>query len=141
MPSLVEAFTRRHSGDRPRRFSRDAISRLQTQTWRGNARELENVIERTLALSDADLLSAQDLPIFGAGNDEMGFPTASNAVADGGLERALDDAARHGLTLRQVEDLYIEKMLLVTGGKKGEAARLLGIDRKTLYRRDPTSNQ
>jgi DNA-binding NtrC family response regulator len=47
-------------------------------------------------------------------------------------------SARNGLTLRALEDLYIEQMLVLTGGKKGEAARLLGIDRKTLYRRDPT---
>src|SRR5258705_2157292 len=57
IPSLVDAFVHRHSGDRPRRFSRDAISRLQAQPWRGNARELENVVERTLALCDSDLLN------------------------------------------------------------------------------------
>jgi DNA-binding NtrC family response regulator len=51
------------AGDRARRFSRDAIARLQSQEWRGNARELENVIERTLALSDADLLNVSDLPL------------------------------------------------------------------------------
>ena len=44
------------------------------------------------------------------------------------------------ITLRQLEDMYIEQMLGSTGGKKGEAARLLGIDRKTLYRRDPSSS-
>ena len=57
---------------------------------------------------------------------------------DRGLLHALLDVARDGLTLRQLEDLYIEQMLVVTSGKKGEAATRLGIDRKTLYRRDPT---
>ncbi len=134
IPSLVEAFVRKHSGDRPRRFSREAVSRLQGQPWRGNARELENVVERTLALCDADLLNAVDLPI--ACPIDAGAGTAESN--ERGLVQALAEAARDGLTLRQLEDLYIEQMLEVTGGKKGEAATRLGIDRKTLYRRDPT---
>jgi DNA-binding NtrC family response regulator len=132
IPSLVDAFVRRHSGDRPRRFSRDAILRLQSQPWRGNARELENVVERTIALCDADLLNAADLPLPATIECDTSEPS------QGGLVRALADAAREGVTLRQLEDIYIEQMLAVTGGKKGEAAKLLGIDRKTLYRRDPT---
>jgi DNA-binding NtrC family response regulator len=134
IPSLVDAFVRRHSGDRPRRFSRDAISRLQTQPWRGNARELENVVERTLALCDADLLNVADLPLGNAADTDA----SAGESSERGLLRVLGEAAREGVTLRQLEDLYIEQMLVVTGGKKGEAATRLGIDRKTLYRRDPT---
>ncbi len=136
VPSLAEAFVRKHSGDRARRFSRDAIACLQSQVWRGNARELENVIERTLALSDADLLNVSDLPVGSAADGEVG-PDAAPA-SEFGLVHALARAAHEGLTLRQLEDLYIEQMLHVTGGRKGAAARLLGIDRKTLYRRGPT---
>ena len=136
VPSLVEAFVRKHSGDRARRFSRDAVARLQSQVWRGNARELENVIERTLAMSDADLLNLSDLPLDEFNDEPISDARESNSGV--GLVQALADAARNGLTLRALEDLYIEQMLAITGGKKGEAARLLGIDRKTLYRRDPT---
>ena len=136
VPSLVEAFVRKHSGDRARRFSRDAVARLQSQSWRGNARELENVIERTLALSDADLLNVADLPLDDFADEAISDQRDANSGV--GLVSALADAARNGLTLRALEDLYIEQMLVLTGGKKGEAARLLGIDRKTLYRRDPT---
>jgi DNA-binding NtrC family response regulator len=132
VPALVDAFARKHSGDRPRRFSRDAVLRLQSQVWRGNARELENVVERTLALSDSDLLNASDLALSHVGDGEP--PAPSRRV----LEQALAEAARDGITLRALEDLYIEQMLALTGGKKGEAARLLGIDRKTLYRRGPS---
>jgi DNA-binding NtrC family response regulator len=136
VPALVEAFVRKHSGDRARRFSRDAIAQLQSQVWRGNARELENVVERTLALSDADLLNVSDLALDNFCEEPL---AESRDPSSGvGLVQALADAARNGLTLRALEDLYIEQMLVVTGGKKGEAARMLGIDRKTLYRRDPT---
>jgi two-component system response regulator HydG len=133
VPPLVEAFVRKHSGDRPRQFSRDALARLQSHVWPGNARELENVVERTLALCDADLLDASDLaPSRAAQGDEGAAPSRR------ALEQALLAAAHEGITLRQLEDLYIEQMLAITGGKKGEAARRLGIDRKTLYRRDPS---
>jgi DNA-binding NtrC family response regulator len=131
IPALVEAFIRRHSANRPRRFSREAITALQARDWRGNARELENVVERTLALTDADLINASDLP-----RNEVQSASANPKQ----LTQALAEAARAKLTLRHLEDLYIEQMLAATGGKKGEAARLLGIDRKTLYRRDPSSS-
>ena len=47
--------------------------------------------------------------------------------------RVLDDRTR--LSLREVEDLYIEEVMRLTSGNKVQAARILGIDRKTLYRR------
>ena len=127
VPALVDAFVRKYSGNRPRRFSRDAIRHLQSCEWRGNARELENVVERTLALSDADLLNVSDVTLDGV---------VESTAPESALPRALAEAARAGFKLHQLQDLYIEQALRVTGGKKGEAARLLGIDRKTLYRRD-----
>jgi two-component system response regulator HydG len=132
VPPLVEAFVHEHSAGRPRRFSREAIARLQAQDWRGNARELENVVARALALTDADLLGESDLALDAPASAPSSHPNL--------LAHALAEAARSKLTLRQLEDLYIEQMLIATGRRKGEAARLLGIDRKTLYRRDPTSS-
>jgi DNA-binding NtrC family response regulator len=93
--------------------------------WKGNARELENVIERALALSDHDELQADDLPLDVAGG--RGDAAITGAV--------LRHAAQNQLTLREVEDRYIDEILGLTGGNKVRAARILGIDRKTLYRR------
>jgi two-component system response regulator HydG len=126
VPALVEAFVAKHAGGGRRRFSRAAIRRLQACAWRGNARELENFVERTLALTDDELIQAADLPIQGA--IEIGSE-------DSALPLGLAEAARSGLTLREIEDRYIEQALVVTAGRKGAAARLLGIDRKTLHRR------
>src|SRR5262249_50893056 len=52
IPPLVEAFLRKHSPDRPRAVSAAALVWLKAQTWRGNARELENAIERALVLAE-----------------------------------------------------------------------------------------
>ena len=136
IPSLVEAFVRKHSGDRPRRFSREAISRLQAPAvarQRARARERGGADARALRRRPA-----QRRPICRSRCADDAERDARRESSERGLVQALAEAARNGLTLRQLEDLYIEQMLVVTGGKKGEAAARLGIDRKTLYRRDPT---
>jgi len=127
---LVELFTRRHMAGSDRRFSQAAVRQLQACPWRGNARELENVVQRTLTLTDAEVIHAEDLPL-----DE----NFDAQVAESALLLGLAEAARASYRLRDVEDRYIAQMLSCTGGKKGEAAQRLGIDRKTLYRRDVSS--
>jgi DNA-binding NtrC family response regulator len=123
VPALVEGFLRRHAEGRRRFLSREAMQRLLAHPWRGNARELENVIERALALSDAETLGPDDVPLPGA-------PPPAAAGDD-----FLRAAAARGMTLHELDELYTEQVLQHTGGNKVQAARILGIDRKTLYRR------
>jgi DNA-binding NtrC family response regulator len=125
IPPLVEAFMRRHSEGRRRTVSPAALKALRARQWKGNARELENVIERALALSDAAELGVDDLPFYGDEERSASEPA-------GALLRSAE--GRH-LSLREVEDLYIGQILEHTGGNKVQAAKILGIDRKTLYRR------
>jgi DNA-binding NtrC family response regulator len=124
IPALVEAFLRRHDDGRHRYFSPEAMERLVAHPWRGNARELENVVERALALSDAETLAPEDVPL----------PGAAAAEAPSG-EDFLAAAAEHGMTLHALDEMYTAQVLRTTGGNKVKAARILGIDRKTLYRR------
>ncbi len=124
VPALVEGFLRRHGEGRARYFSPEAMQRLAAHPWRGNARELENVVERALALSDADTLGPEDVPL-------PGPATAARPHEDDFLR----EAAARGLTLHELDELYTEQVLKRTAGNKVQAARILGIDRKTLYRR------
>jgi DNA-binding NtrC family response regulator len=122
IPPLVDAFVRKHSPER-----------LKVCGWKGNARELENVIERALALSDSAELGVEDLPL-----EIAGAP-----VPETGSQSLVKRAARERLTLRELEERYIDEVLEryidevldLTSGNKVQAARILGIDRKTLYRR------
>ena len=125
VPALVEAFMRRHAEGRRRTISPAALKALRARQWKGNARELENVIERALVLSDAAELGVDDLPFYG---DE------ERSAADSG-QGLLCSAGGQRLSLREIENLYIGQILEVTGGNKVQAAKILGIDRKTLYRR------
>jgi two-component system response regulator HydG len=125
IPPLVAAFIRKHGGG-DRRFTPAAIEELQKRTWRGNTRELESVVERALIFCDADPIDVHDLPP----EDALDETAARETLLLG-----LSEAARGRRTLSEITDLYILEMLKLTGGRKGEAARRLGIDRKTLYRR------
>ena len=125
IPALVEAFTRKHSDGKHRGVSRAAMECLIAAEWKGNARELENAIERALALSDTDELRPEDLPV-----ERCAAKDAVNAA-----EQILGSAADSRMTLRELDELYVERILALTGGNKVQAAKILGIDRKTLYRR------
>jgi DNA-binding NtrC family response regulator len=125
VPALVDAFLRKHSDGRRRSIAPAAVERLKECSWKGNARELENVLERALALSASDELGVEDLPLGNAG------PSQENS----GTDAALHCAARDRLSLRELEERYIDEVLGLTNGNKVQAAKILGIDRKTLYRR------
>jgi len=89
-----------------------AVDALRRYSWPGNVRELENTIQRLVLMSDGAVLDAADLPEF------MRF-SASTAR---GLDRSLAD----------VEAEHVSAVLASVGGNRSRAARILGIDRKTL---------
>jgi len=127
VPLLAENFVKKHSAGAPRFLRADALERLTTCSWKGNARELENVLERALALTDAHELASDDLPL----SAELAAPQMENS----GVSVFLHAMAERELPLSEVVDRYITRVLERTGGNKVRAARFLGVDRKTLYRR------
>jgi DNA-binding NtrC family response regulator len=120
IPDLLAHFVRRYGEafDKPaRRIAPAALEALLTYAWPGNIRELENKVQRAVALSEGPQLELRDffdLEML----DAQGF---------------VREAARAAGTLEELEEAYIREVLRRTGGHQGEAARVLGIDRKTLY--------
>jgi transcriptional regulator with PAS, ATPase and Fis domain len=124
IPLLVDAFLRKcaEAGQKePRTMSESALALLMDYPWPGNVRELENVIERAVTLARGEKILPEDLP-----------PAVQGARGD---RRVLDEAAERTLPLQEVEQEYIQRILEKTGGNKYQAAQVLGIDRKTLYRK------
>jgi transcriptional regulator with PAS, ATPase and Fis domain len=101
-------------------IAEDAMRWLLGHTWPGNVRELANLLERAIVLAEHDVVVLDDLLVRERPDADDGF-----------LERA----ARRGLKLSAVERAYLHAVLRVVGGNKSEAARTLGIDRRTLHRR------
>ncbi len=124
VPALAETFLRRHQGERSCYLTPEAMRKLMAHPWRGNARELENVIERALALCDGESLDVGDVPL-------------PESEANRGAQDAsfLRRAALRETTLDDLGEQYTREVLDLVGGNKVRAAALLGIDRKTLYRR------
>jgi two-component system response regulator HydG len=130
VPPLANAFVAKHSQDEPRSISREGLQHLATFPWKGNARELENMIERVLALSEASQIGPEDFPV-----DPVSGEQRETSTTD--LARS---AAERRLTLRELEVRYIDEIMQITGGNKVHAAKILGVDRKTLYRRAERRN-
>lgn len=93
-------------------FSDEALHILKNYDWPGNVRELENVVQRLVVMSEGDLIVVPDLPSL------MRF----SAMRKTGFDR----------TLAEVEAEYITNVLASVNGNKSQAAKILGIDRKTL---------
>lgn len=98
--------------------SADFLSALQCYEWPGNIRELKNVIERALIISDGQQISAANLPA----ELRVVKPRPSQQVPTPGLP-----------TLREVEDEHIRRALQYTGNNHSRTATLLGISRSTLH--------
>jgi two-component system response regulator HydG len=96
--------------------------RLLNYDWPGNVRELRNVMERAVALTEFETLIVDDLPERIRNYRQSTFRIDTSNPAE--LQ-----------TLEAVEQQYIRRVMESVQGNRTEAARILGVDRKTLYRR------
>ena len=121
IPLLANHFVQKfapESNPAIREISKEAMAILMSHTWPGNVRELENVIERAVTLGRGPAVELRDLPPHLAGGTNP-------------LERAVAKEA----TLEDLEKDYIAMVLRRTKGHQIRAASILGIDRRTLYRK------
>ena len=108
------AFSAAHAGKPAQAFSEEAFSAMQAYSWPGNLRELRNVIERAVILSDGALIEASDL-------SDIVHP--SSEIRLGGH-----------FTLEEIEAEHIRRLIANTSTLE-EVAKILGIDPATLYRK------
>jgi len=117
IPVLAENFLKLSSEKTNKRItgmSKEFIERLQQQEWKGNIRELKNVIERAVILADGPELRSAYLPL----DMQQSFSNSSSSFDLANIERS-----------------HIQKVLHHTKGNKTRAAELLGIGLTTLYRK------
>ena len=113
---LAEAFVRKFS----EKLSSEFLVALSQQCWKGNIRELRNVIERSLIVCDGECLDVCDLPL---------------EIQNSHYERSDEAAAPGSFELAAMERRHIARVLEYTKGNKTETARLLKIGLTTLYRK------
>jgi two-component system response regulator HydG len=122
---LAMHFLRRFA-DRSNRgemvLSPQVAAKLVAYDWPGNVRELENCMEQAVALARLDCLSTEDLP-----ENVNAYHGAPFSLSPGQPDEIL--------TLEEVDRRYIDRALVLLDGNKTRVADLLGLDRRTLYRR------
>jgi DNA-binding NtrC family response regulator len=114
--SFLQTYAAKH-GRKADGLSSEAMSVLRKYDFPGNVRELANVIERAVIVSDGKRINVADLP--------DGIRAAVRVI----------ERRDNPLSLAEVEAEYIAETLAATNGNKTEAARILGISRKNLYER------
>ena len=122
---LAQHFLAHHAGKAGKRvsgLSPEAAERLLAYSWPGNVRELQNAMERAVALAQYDQVTVDDLP------EKIRAYRPSHVLI------AADDPSEL-VPLEEAERRYILRVVETVGGNKTLAARVLGIGRKTLYRK------
>ncbi len=124
VPVLADFFARRLSGiynGGAVTISSAAMDKLSAHTWPGNVRELRNVIERAVIMSNGTEIRPEDIEI----TPPVGEPAAEATTDAAGLIRLQ--------SIEEMEKALIAHVLKETGGRKAQAARILGINRTTLW--------
>jgi two-component system response regulator HydG len=100
----------------------DAARKMVAYDWPGNVRELENCVERAMAIGRLNQITVAELP------DKIRDYRRIETITANGMPAEL-------ITLDEIERRYVRQVLAATNNNKTDAARILGIDRRSLYRR------
>jgi transcriptional regulator with PAS, ATPase and Fis domain len=122
IPLLIDYFIKRHNPELKRNFQgidADAVQLLMSLPWKGNVRELDNVIEHTMILAEAERIALKDLPT----------AVVASSAGHAAFTFNLRDA------LSQFEKQHITRVLEQTNQDRKEAAKLLDVSLSTLYRK------
>lgn len=132
VPLLVEAFLQKHgglAGGRVRYAAPEAMSAMMRHPWKGNIRELENLVKRAIIKCPGDTILAVDLPeVQGKDEEQAGVPGVPGDWTAPYKEYL-------GAVLRNAEERYLVRMLRLHRGNINQIARLMEVDRKTVYRK------
>jgi two-component system response regulator HydG len=130
IPLLIEHFVRQFAkrhGKTIKGMSLATRMRLGAYAWPGNVRQLRNVIESMVVVDCDETLDVDDLPV------ELDPASAAGQAAADGQPMGL--ASLVGKPLEEIERLFIGETLKLTGGNREQAAEMLGIGERTLYRK------
>ncbi len=122
IPALVDHFVRIHNVELKKRFKGvdgKALKALMSLPWKGNVRELDNVIERSMILGDGDWITMEDLP--SSAREHATVP--------------LSDSDNLREVMQAYEKAHIESVLSKTENDKRAASKILGIALSSLYRK------
>jgi two-component system response regulator PilR (NtrC family) len=124
IPLFLEHFLQKLSPDK-KEFSPECLRLLMKYPWKGNVRELENMVERIVLLADRNMIMPDDLPeeVFTAVQPATALPDVGNDGVD--LEKIVEE----------IEKDYLSKALTKANGNKTDAAKLLNLSFRSFRHR------
>jgi DNA-binding NtrC family response regulator len=125
LPSIVDHLIKKHSPElnsRVKGLSPSLLPAMMTYEWKGNIRELENLIKRAIIKTEGETIVAIDIP---SGNVEG---------STGGSDEDVSFKDYMAMATQRAESTYIKKMLELYAGNVTLIAQVMGVDRKTIYR-------
>ncbi len=133
IPPLIEHFLARFNKMKNKNIniSKEAVEFLQNAEWRGNIRELENVIERLVLVADKDNIDAKELIKYNIINTKQGVSTQNKELPMKNLIKNIS---------KEYEKEMIQKTLQKHNGNVTKASKELGIARETLHRKIKSLN-
>ncbi len=134
IPLLVSHFIEKHdyTGSRGLEFTVSAMRFLMSREWRGNVRELENLVHRVLVMTDSDTVSADDCKAIYAAAGAPGtinFHSAMKAY----MENVLRDGCDVGAEIEKIEREFLAEAYRLSGGNVRRAAEMTGLPKSTLF--------
>ena len=129
IPLLAEHFLKKHrslTGNPLKGFSPSCIHDMMNYAWRGNIRELENLIKRAIITTEGEIITRLDI---------RGTPEEARAGVESPLTTSIPYKAYVDQVLRDAEKKYLMRMLEESHGNMNEVARKMDVDRKTIYRK------
>jgi DNA-binding NtrC family response regulator len=132
IPLLADHFVRRHAnlGNGKVQFiAPRVISDMMGYSWRGNIRELENLIKRAIIKTAGDTIESVEIPAL------QGPAKQSSAESDGSVDMTAPYKNYLSTIIRHAEETYLVRMLRLHKGNINQIAKLMEIDRKTIYRK------
>jgi DNA-binding NtrC family response regulator len=132
IPILTDHFLKRHAGlgnGRVRSVASSVISDMMGYSWRGNIRELENLIKRAIIKTTGDTITSLELP------STQSAPKSGPAEKDIQADQTTPYKEYLSTIVRHAEESYLVRMLNLHKGNINQIAKLMDIDRKTIYRK------
>jgi transcriptional regulator with PAS, ATPase and Fis domain len=132
IPELVDHFVVKHadlSGGKVKLIDPTLLPTLMQYSWRGNIRELENIIKRAIISTPGDVITAVAIPGETPGDVQRVQPQVESPSSPVPYKEYL------GAVLRDAEEKYLVRILRTHKGNINQIARLMEVDRKTVYRK------
>ena len=132
LPGLVEHFLKKHSSlsqDRVTKISPAAYPSMMGYQWKGNVRELENLMKRAIIKTTGDTILSLELPTVAEATHQVAPPADGNFDNNVPFKEYLSTITRHA------EETYLLRMLRIHKGNIIQIAKLMNLDRKTIYRK------